>query len=389
MQLSSRMSKIKPSATLAVNAKALELKAKGVKVISLSVGEPDFPTPKHICDAAIAAVNDGFTRYTAVPGMPELRKAVSKYFARNNGIEPPVESIIVTNGGKQALFNIFMAILNDGDEVLVPAPYWVSYPDMVLLAGGVPVAVPCAIERGFKLSVEDLQKKITPKTRALVLNFPSNPTGACLSQAELDAIMQWAMDNNVFVISDEIYDMLTYAAEGKASALSWWERYPEKVAIAHGTAKSFSMTGWRVGYSVTHPALTKALISLQGQSTANICSIAQKAALAALEGPLDCVLEMREAFIRRRDLIHSTLSSWPGVVCPKPEGAFYIFPDFSALYKEGRANSSQMCEFLLEKANVALVPGAAFGDDTCVRFSYAVSDDTLKEALKRIHEVLF
>ncbi len=388
MRISERFALIKPSATLAVNAKALELKAKGAKMVSLAIGEPDFPTPAHICRAAHEAIDAGFTRYTDVPGIRELRKAVAGYYKRTYGVEPPVESVIVSNGGKHSLYNIFLALLNPGEEVLIPAPYWLSYPDMVLLAGGVPVAVSANAREGFKVTPEKLDRAVTPKTRALVLNTPSNPTGVGYTQEELDALLDWAVNKGLHVISDEIYDRIIYAPMRPVSAVRWWERLPEQVTVVNGVAKSFAMTGWRVGYCVAHPQLVKAMSTLQGQSTSNVCSVAQKAAQAALEGPYDCVGEMVRAFERRRDTAHALISSWPGVLCPKPDGAFYLFADMSAYYRGGIANSSDICNWFLEKAGVALVPGAAFGDDACVRFSYAVADEVLEAALRSMEKVL-
>lgn len=389
MRISDRLTRIKPSATLAVNAKALELKAKGVQVVSLAVGEPDFPTPEHVREAAKTAIDEGFTRYTQVPGIPELRQAVCGYFARFYGVEAPMEATVVTNGGKQALYNLFQCLLNPGDEVLVPAPYWVSYPALVELAGGVTVPVASPAERGFKVTPEELDRAVTPRTRALLLNSPSNPTGACYSRAETDAIMEWAIARDLFVISDEIYDRLVYEPAEAVSVCDWWERHPENVAVVNGLAKTFAMTGWRVGYALAHPDLIKAMIKIQGQSTSNICSVAQKAALTALTGPYDAVEEMKKAFRRRRDLAHGVVSSWPGVVCPRPDGAFYLFADMSALFTPALPDSASLCTYIMEQANVALVPGAAFGDDACLRFSYAVSDDTLMIALDKVAKVLF
>jgi len=388
MRISLKLSRIKPSATLAMNAKAQELKSQGKAVVSLAVGEPDFPTPAHVKDAAKAALDADFTKYTPVPGIPDLRDAVGGYFGRFYGVTPPREAVIVSNGGKQVLFNLFTALLNPGEEVLIPAPYWVSYPDMVLLAGGSPVAVPTEPEDDFLVSVEALEKARTPGTRVLVLNSPSNPTGCCYSKAQLDAIMEWAMDRKVFVVSDEIYDQLVYAPAEPASCIGWWEKHPENVAVVNGLAKSFAMTGWRIGYGVAHPDLVKAQSKIQGQSTSNVCSFAQKGAVAALTGSYEYVEMMRESFRRRRDLAMGIVSSWPGVKCPNPGGAFYLFPDVSACYSAKTPDSASMCTRILEEALVALVPGSAFGDDRCVRFSYAVDDDTLVKALTAVGKVL-
>ena len=388
MEISERLRSIKPSATLSVNAKTLELRSQGVDIVSLAVGEPDFPTPAHICQAAQAAIAEGFTRYTAVPGIAPLRQAVGHYYERHYGIAVPQEAVIVSNGGKHALYNLMQALLNPGDSVLIPAPYWVSYPDMVALAGAQPVIVPAGVEKNFKVTPAMLEAKRLPSTRMLIMNSPSNPTGAVYTPDEFNAIMQWAIDNNLFVISDEIYDQLVFAPARMTSALPWWQRYPEQVAVVNGVAKSFAMTGWRVGYTVAHPDLVKKLSVLQGQCTSNVCSIAQKAALAALEGSYDCVANMNKAFLRRRDIAYNTVCSWKKARSPRPDGAFYIFADVREYFCEGMANSAELCTRLLEEAHVALVPGVAFGDDNCIRFSYAVSDAVLVESLNRIAAVL-
>lgn len=389
MKLADRVVQLKPSATLAVSAKAQELKAQGKNILSLSVGEPDFPTPEHICKAAREAIDAGFTRYTPVPGIPELRTAAAGYFSRNYGVAAEPDHIIISNGGKQCLYNLCQALLNPGDHVLIPAPYWVSYPPMVELAAAKPVIIATMPEKDFKVTVADLEKSLTPKTRLLLLNSPSNPTGACYSKEELDAIAQWAVDRGVIIIADEIYDRLIYGGTAPLSLCSWWQKYPENFVIVNGVAKTFAMTGWRVGYALAHPELTRAMSRLQGQSTSNVCSVAQKAAVAALNGSMDKVEEMRVAFERRRDLAMEIVSSWPDVLCPKPSGAFYIFPDVHRHYGSRFADSTSLCTLLLSEVGVALVPGAAFGDDRCIRISYAVSDDTLINALQLVAKVLF
>lgn len=382
MQISDRLSSIKPSLTLSVNSRALELKAQGVAVTSLAVGEPDFPTPRHVCEAAKAAIDENFCRYTAVPGIPDLRKAAGAYFDRAYGVPVPQESIVIGAGGKHCLYNFLQATVNPGDEVLIPAPYWLSYPDMVMLAGGVPVTVHAGPEQGFKVTPAMLDAASTSKTRLLILNSPSNPTGAVYTEAEFTAIMDWAMGRGIFVLSDEIYDQLVFAPAKMTSAIGWFARYPEQVAVLNGLSKSYAMTGWRVGFLAAHPTLIKKISSMQGHSTSNICSIAQKAALAALTGPTDCIDTMREAFMRRRDLGMKIVDSWPWAVCPKPDGAFYLFVDVRKCYGGTVKNSTELCTRLLDKAHVALVPGAAFGDDNCIRFSYAVADDVLTHALE-------
>ncbi len=388
MKLADKFSSVKPSATLAINAKALELKSQGVEIISLAVGEPDFNTPAHICQAAKDAIDAAFTRYTAVPGIMDLRKAVAKYYEKEYNASFAPEAVVISNGGKQPLYNIMQALLNPEDEVLIPAPYWVSYPDMVALASAKAVSVPTSVHEDFKVSPELLEKYLTPKSRMLILNSPSNPTGVIYSQEELDTIMEWAIGKGLFVISDEIYDQLVYDTPKSATAAHWFVRYPEQVALCNGVSKSYAMTGWRVGYSVCCPALTKTIINLQGQSTSNVCSIAQKAALAALEGPKDFMQDMREAFIRRRDLGYAEIQTWDKAICPKPGGAFYFFVDIHQYYRPGLESDVAVCTTLLEKAHVAVVPGSAFGDDRCIRFSYALDDATLMEALQRIANVL-
>ena len=388
MRISNKLQQIKPSATLTISAKAMELRAQGREITSLSVGEPDFGTPEHIRDAAKQALDEGFTRYTQVPGIPELREAVAGYFNSYYGTKAPLEAAMVTNGGKQALFNIMQAYLNPGDKVLIPAPYWVSYPAMVKLADAEPVAVPAGADKGFKVTPEDLEAAYTPEVAMLLLNSPSNPTGVQYTPDELNALADWAVAKGVFVISDEIYDRLVYAPAEPVSLSPRWEERPELFAVVNGLSKSFAMTGWRLGFVLAHPDLVKAMTKIQGQSTSNVCSITQKAALAALEGPKDFMAEMNTAFERRRDLVMDIVSSWPGVVCPKPDGAFYVFPDVSALYTDKMPDSTAMCTALLEEAGVAAVPGAAFGDDRCVRFSYALDSATLEAALGRVAKVI-
>ena len=352
MQISERVRTMKPSLTLSVNTRAMELRAQGIQVTSLAVGEPDFPTPKHICEAAKAAIDANFCRYTAVPGIPELRAAVGGYFKKFYGEDIAPECTIVSAGGKHALYNFMQASINPGDEVLLPAPYWVSYPYTIQLAGGVPVIVQASLEQGFKVTPEMLDAKCTDKTKLLVLNTPSNPTGA-------------------------VY-----------SAVHHFAKNPEKVAILNGVSKSFAMTGWRVGYVVAHPEIIKKMSSMQGHCTSNICSISQKAALAGLTGPLDFLGEMRSAFQRRRDLAMDIINGWDFASCPCPDGAFYLFVDVRKCFGGTVKNSTELCTWLLDKARVAVVPGAAFGDDNCIRFSYAVSDDTLRDALQRIGDAL-
>lgn len=388
MKISERLGRVKPSATLTVNAKAAELRSQGRRILSLSVGEPDFETPEHVRAAAKAAIDEGFTRYTAVPGIPELRQAAADYFNTFYNAKAQGKEIIITNGGKHALYELFQALLDPGDKVLVPAPYWVSYPAMVLLADGEPVFVPAPAEKGYKVAPEDLEAAYDPKVRVLLLNSPSNPTGVHYTEAELMALAHWALDKGVFIISDEIYDRLVYAPAKPVSLSGLWRENPDKIAVVNGLSKSFCMTGWRLGFTLAHEDLVKAMSKIQGQSTSNVCSIAQKAALAALTGPFDVIETMCEAYARRRDLAMDIVAGWRKAVCPRPDGAFYVFVDVSAYYRPGMADSAQLCTKLLEEAGVAAVPGSAFGDDRCVRFSCALDDESLKAGLTAAGKVI-
>ncbi|MDR1947500.1 MAG: pyridoxal phosphate-dependent aminotransferase [Desulfovibrio sp.] len=384
MKISRSVARLKPAATLAVSAKAQALKAQGRNILSLSVGEPDFPTPEHIRAAAKDALDAGFTHYTPVPGLPDMLDAAAGYFNRFYDAGASGENIIVSNGGKHSIYNIFRCLLDPGDEVLVPAPYWVSYPPMAELTGASAVIVGAPPEKNFKVDPDMLEAKLTPRTRMLVVNSPSNPTGVCYTQAELDALARWAVDRKLIILSDEIYDRLIYGRAESASLCSWWKQYPEHFVIVNGVSKTFAMTGWRLGYALAEPELVKAMSRLQGQSTSNVCAVSQKAAVAALNGSFDAVENMRAAFERRRDLALSIMAGWPDVLCPRPEGAFYLFPDVHAHYGAAFSDSVSFCSYLLEEIGVAVVPGAAFGDDRCIRISYSVDDETLSEALEKI-----
>ena len=388
MKLSQRILSLQPSATMAINAKAQEMRAQGRKVISLAVGEPDFVTPDHIIEAAKQALDEGFVKYTPVPGIPELRDAVAGYFNRFYQVKPEREEVMVSNGGKHCLYNLFQCLLDPGDEVLILAPYWVSYPAMVQLAQGMPVFVPAAAEDNFLVSVDKLDRAVTDRTRAIIINTPSNPTGCHYTQEQLNELADWARSKDIFIISDEIYDQLVYEPARPASLAGFWAENKDRAAIVNGLSKSMAMTGWRVGFCLAHRDLIKAMIKFQGQSTSNICSIAQKGAVAALTGSFEPVEVMKQSFVKRRDLALEIVRSWPGVVCPKPDGAFYIFPDVSAIYNDEVKNSVELCQKILEEVEVALVPGAAFGDDRCIRISYALDGETLTDALNRVGEVI-
>lgn len=388
MRLSDRVQQLKPSATMAISAKAMDLKAQGKDIISLSVGAPDFPTPAHVCEAAKKAIDEGYHRYTQPPGLPELRRAIAGYFKRFYDVDAPMEATISCNGGKQALYNLFQALLDPGDEVLMAAPYWVSYPALVQLAGGVAKCIPTSVEEKFKLRPLDLTRAVTKKTRALILNTPSNPTGAHYSQAELDALAEAALSKGLFIISDEIYDRLVFPPAQHASLSPMWAKHPEQVAVVNGLSKSFAMTGWRVGYALAHPDLILAMQKVQGQTTSNICAITQKAAEAALVGPWEVVDMMRDAFLRRRDLALEVIKRWDRAKCPVPDGAFYLFCEMSRYYDNKMPDSKAFCSRMLDEAGVAAIPGIAFGDDTCIRFSFAVDDESLIKGLEKVGKVL-
>ncbi|MFO8032385.1 MAG: pyridoxal phosphate-dependent aminotransferase [Desulfohalobiaceae bacterium] len=388
MQYSTRIQKVQPSATLTINAKAQELKAQGQEILNLAAGEPDFQPPQHVLQAVHQAVDQGKTRYTAVPGMPDLLQAVADYFRCFYQIEAGPEMVTTCNGGKQALYNLFQVLLNHGDEVLIPAPYWVSYPEMVKLADGEPMIVPTAPENNFLLQLKDLQKSLSPKSKVLILNSPSNPTGCHYSQQDLDSILEFALDQGLFVISDEVYDQLVYPPAKASTAAGWITSHPEQVAVVNGLSKSFALTGWRIGFVLTDPGLCKLLNRLQGQSTSNICVLAQEAALAALQGSFDFLQEQRHFLAQRRDLALQQMESWSGVHCPRPDGAFYLFPRMEGCFKGQVSNSTQLCSYLLEEAGVATVPGIAFGDDRCLRFSYATDQGTLQKGLDLVESAL-
>ena len=388
MNFADRMHELKPSATLTISAKAAELKAKGKDILNLSLGEPDMPVAAHVLDAVINAGRRGNAKYTPVPGLPELRDAVSCYFDRAYSTPVPRESILTSNGGKQCIFNICQALLNPGDEVLIPCPYWLSYPDIVLLAGGKVVPVPTSPAQGFKITVADLERCATAKTRMLFLNSPSNPTGACYSREELEKLAMWAIERGLIVLSDELYDQLYYNDNGPISLITLWRKHPEQVVVVNGLSKSFSMPGWRVGYTVGHPDLIKQMNKLQGQTTSNICSLAQEAAIAALTGPYDSVFAMREIYRSRRDAALKIIGEWPAVPQYTPEGAFYIFLNVSALFTPEIPDSTTLCAHMLDAAGVALVPGVAFGDDNSVRLSYSIEEDRLIAALHKLTPIL-
>lgn len=391
--LAARVAQIKPSPTLAVDAKAKALKAAGADILNFSVGEPDFDTPAHVCAAGKAAIDAGFTRYTPVPGILELRKAVVQRLATDHGWQYEPDQVQIACGGKHGLYNMAQVLINPGDEVLIPTPYWVSYPPIVQLAGGTPVFVPLSEQDDFDLNPAELEKHASPKTRAIILNSPSNPIGSIFSVKALEAVARLALANGWIIISDDIYDTITYGSDPLPHILDIDPRLKEQTLILNGVSKSFAMTGWRIGYTTGPQKIIAAMNKVQSQSTSNPSSVAQKAALAALTGPQDFPAMMREAFLPRRDFIVKELTSIPGVTCVVPKGAFYVFPNVAAYYGRtfnGRPiNSSlDLADYLLEEALIATVPGAAFGADNFIRFSFATSMATIEAGMRRLQKAL-
>lgn len=391
-QLSERLNRLSPSATLAMSQKSGELKAQGIDIINLSVGEPDFNTPDHIKEAAKKAIDDNYSRYSPVTGYPVLRQAIVDKLKRENGLDYTPAQIVCSNGAKQSVCNTVMALVNAGDEVIIPAPYWVSYPQMVLLAEGTPVIVEAGIEQDFKITPAQLEAAITPRTRLLILCSPSNPTGAVYSAAELEALAEvLRRHERVIVVSDEIYEHINYI--GQHASIAACPGMKERTVVVNGVSKAYAMTGWRIGFTASPEWIAKACSKLQGQYTSGPCSVSQMAATAAFAGDQTCVEEMRKAFERRKDLIVRLAKEVPGFEVNEPHGAFYLFPKCS--YYFGKAdgdrvikNSTDFAMFLLEVAHVATVGGDAFGSPDCFRMSYATSDENIVEALRRIREAV-
>ena len=391
--LSNRAKSLKPSPTLAINAKAKSMQAQGIHVISFGAGEPDFDTPENIKLAAKKALDEGFTKYTAVGGIDELKDAIINKFNRDSYLTYKRSEIIVSCGGKHSFYNLAQAIFDQGDEVIVPAPYWVSYPPMVTLANATPVIVETTEKNEFKITPEDLKKAITPKTKALIINSPSNPTGSAYGKKELEKIAEIAISKNFFVISDEIYEKIVYDGFEFISIASLNEEIRKRTIIVHGVAKTYAMTGWRIGYTAGSEEIISAMNNIQSQSTSNPTSIAQKASVEALIGPQNEVERMVAAFGQRRNYIVDRLNKTPGVFCYKPVGAFYVFPNFSSYYGksyQGKKieNSTHLADFFLDVARVAVVPGVEFGADPFERLSFATSMENIKEGLNRIEESL-
>ncbi|RMF69670.1 MAG: pyridoxal phosphate-dependent aminotransferase [Cyanobacteria bacterium J069] len=384
MKLAARVEQVSPSMTLIIDAKAKAMKADGIDVCSFSAGEPDFDTPQHIVAAAKAALNAGKTRYGPAAGEPALREAIAQKLQRDNALCYGADNILVTNGGKQSIFNLMLAMIEPGDEVLIPAPFWVSYPEMVKLAEGTPVILPTTVENNFKVSPEQIKQAITPKTKLLVFNTPSNPTGMVYTPDEVRAIAQVAVDADLWVLSDEIYEKILYdGAEHLSIGAASPEAY-ERTVVCSGFAKTYAMTGWRVGFLAGPVPVVKAATKIQGHSTSNVCTFAQYGAIAAYENSQDCVQTMLTAFAERRRFILDALNAMPGLYCPQPDGAFYMFPSIA---KTGRS-SLDFCSELLENYQVATVPGVAFGADDCIRLSYATDLETIKRGMERLEKFL-
>ena len=390
--LSERLNRLSPSATLAMSQKSSELKAQGIDVINLSVGEPDFNTPDHIKAAAIKAVEDNWSRYSPVPGYPELKNAIVNKLKNENGLDYKPSQILCSNGAKQSVCNAIMALINAGDEVIIPAPYWVSYPEMVLLAEGTPVYIDAPIEQDFKITPEQLEAAITPKTRAIILCSPSNPTGSVYSKEELEGLKNVLLKHEcVIVLADEIYEHINYV--GQHASIASFDDIKDRVVVINGVSKAYAMTGWRIGFIAAPEWIVKGCNKLQGQYTSGPCSVSQKAAEAAFSGDQQCVEDMRLAFERRKNLIVKLAKEIPGLEVNDPQGAFYLFPKCSSYFGKTDGehvinNSSDFAMYLLEVGHVATVGGDAFGSPECFRMSYATSDENIVEAMRRIKETL-
>ena len=392
-QLSNRLQRLAPSATLAMSQKSSEMKAQGIDVINMSVGEPDFNTPDHIKKAAKLAIDENYSRYSPVPGYPDLRQAIARKLERENHLHYQPSEILVSNGAKQSVCNTVMALVNPGEEVIIPAPYWVSYPQMVKLAGGEPIIVEATFEQNFKMTPEQLEAAITPKTRMIILCSPSNPTGSVYNKEELSALADVILKHeDLFVLADEIYEHINYV--GHHESIAQFPGMKERSIIVNGVSKAYAMTGWRIGYIAAPEWIVKGCNKLQGQYTSGPCSVSQKAAEFAYTQSQECVEEMRQAFERRRNLIVELAKQIPGLEVNTPEGAFYLFPKCSSFYgsttPSGKSinNSTDLAMYLLDEAHVATVGGDAFGDPDCFRMSYATSDDNIREAMRRIADAL-
>ncbi len=391
--LSERINNLSESATLKMTKLGRELASKGVHVISLSVGEPDFNTPEHVKEAAKQALDENYTRYSPVPGYPELRKAIVNKLKNENGLDYDISQIVVSTGAKQSLSNAILTLINPGDEVIIPTPYWVSYSEMVTLAEGKSVFINTTIDSDFKITPEELEAVITPKSKLFMFSSPCNPTGSVYTREELEGLVRvFEKHPNIYIISDEIYEHINFI--GKHESIAQFDSIKDRVILINGFSKAFAMTGWRLGYLAANKEIAAANDKLQGQTTSGTCSIAQRAGIAALEQGLDSVMEMKEAFERRRELVYNLLKDIPGVKTNLPQGAFYFFPDISSFFgkKDAQGNaikdSADLALYLLNEAHVATVGGDSFGNNNYIRLSYAASDENLKEALRRMKEAL-
>ncbi|MGY6530934.1 MAG: pyridoxal phosphate-dependent aminotransferase [Cyanobacterium sp.] len=379
IKLANRIAQVNASITLTITAEAKAMKAQGLDVCSFSAGEPDFDTPAHIKEAAKKALDEGKTKYGAAIGELGLREAIAHKLQTNNNLNYQPENIIVTNGGKHSLYNLMMVLIEAGDEVIIPAPYWLSYPEMVTLAGGKPVIVPTTAENNYKITPDQLKQAITPKTKLFVLNSPSNPTGAVYSPEEIKALAQIIIDSDILVVSDEIYEKILYDNATHLSIGAVNEEIFKRTIVSNGFAKAYSMTGWRVGYIAAPTEIIKAMVKVQGHSTSNVCTFAQYGAIAALNSSQDCVNTMLEAFTQRRKAMYEAVSSIPHISTPIPQGAFYLFVDISTT----GLTSLDFCKQLLQEENVATIPGIAFGEDKCIRFSYATDMTSINKGMDK------
>jgi len=391
--LADRLALIAPSPTLVLDAKTKALRASGVDIVNFGTGEPDFDTPEHIREAGVKAIRDGFTRYTPSDGLMELKEAVARKLKLDNSLDYKTDQIVISSGGKHTLYNIFLALFQPGDEVVVPIPSWVSYPPMLSLCGAKPVLAPTRAENGYALTAEELARAITPRTRGLIINSPSNPTGTTYGPAQLEELADLALKHDLWIISDDIYEKITFDDFKFHNLPMLRPEMAERTVIAHGLSKTYAMTGWRLGFLAGPEKVARGAAKIQSQTTSNPCSISQKAGVAALNGPQDEVERMRLSFSRRRDLVLELLAEIPGLSCPRPQGAFYVFPDCSVYLGKkygGRvlADSEALAGYLLEEAGVAIVPGASFGSGQNLRISYAVSEADIERGLGRVKEAL-
>ncbi len=393
MYISKKAGAVSPSSTLYIDSKFKAMKAQGIDVVGFGTGEPDFDTPQHIKEAAIKALENGMTKYTPASGTPKLKEAVCRKLKRDNGLDYDPSCIVISNGAKHSLMNIFTAICNPGDEIIIPAPYWVSYTEMVALADGVPVIINSTEETQFKITVSDLEKALTDRTRGIVINSPSNPTGMVYTEEELRAIADFAVKNNIYIISDEVYEHLIYDGHKHVSIASFGEDIKALTIVVNAVSKTYAMTGWRIGYTACEPELAKVMANIQSHATSNPNSIAQAAAEAALDGSLDCVFEMREEFIKRRNYMVEKINSIDGISCLMPQGAFYVMMNIekligTKLYGKEIKGSDDFADLFLEKSLVAVVPCSGFGADNYIRWSYANSMEAIVKGLDRLEKFL-